>query len=113
MVHFMKEFRIVATLDYRGYYEDREAAKELNDQIADIAKHFNLAYTSRNRRVVDMPPEVSKRDNVVAFGTGKKLQLSWRCVTTPKGWENFCTNVNDYAKEKNYGTFYVYDSPCY
>lgn len=111
MFKFMKEFRVVTVIDYRGYNEDKEIVKELNDYFTDVAKHFRIAYSDYKRHVIDIPPEVLTRDNVVAFGTGKKLQLSWRCVTTPNNFKRFHDEVNDYVLDKKYALFTVYDAP--
>ena len=112
MFKFMVNFKVVTTINaYRGYNEDKEYVKELIDQFTDVAKHFGLAYTSLKRHVVDVPPEVRNRDNMTAFGTGKMLNLTWSCITTPTGWDRFCNEIDDYVKDKNYANFTVYYSP--
>lgn len=109
MFKFLKEFRVVTVMDYRGYNEDKEAIKELSDQFVDVVKHFSIGYSDYKRRVIDVPHEVRNRGNVTAFGTGKILQLSWKCVISPGKWQEFVNDVNDYVKDKNYATFTIYE----
>lgn len=111
MVSFMKEFRIVAVIDYHGYNEDKEKVAELNKQIDDIAKQFRLSYQTPKRRVYEIPQGMKKRDNMLLFGTGEKLQLTWRCATSWKWWWKFYNEANEYVKGKDYEHFTVFDSP--
>ena len=111
MFDFMIKFQVETITDYRGYYEDRDRVKELNDQFTDVAKHFKLAYSSYNRKIVNVLPGMKKRDNIVRFGTDQLLVLTWKCITTPEGWTEFCNGVNDYVKDKDYAKFTVYSCP--
>lgn len=111
MFKFFIKFRVITQLDYRGYNEDKEIVAERIGQFTDVCKHFEIAYTSSKRRVLDRQNPIRNEDNVIQFGTGKVLQLSWDCIITPKKWEEFCFEVNDYIKDKNYATFLVYSAP--
>lgn len=111
MFKFMVNFKVETTIDYRGYYEDHEDVKRLNDQFTDVARHFKMAYSSYNRKIVDVLPNMKTSDNIVAFGTGKLLVLTWKCITTPEGWIEFCNGVNDYVKDKDYANFTIYSCP--
>ena len=70
-----------------------------------------MAYTNSKRVVVKVPGHPNSADSIVKFGTGKVLQLSWDCIIAPEKWDEFCSEVNNYVKDKNYATFLVYSAP--
>ena len=111
MFKFFIRFKVVTEMDFRGYNEDKELVAERIEEFTDVCKHFSMAYTNSKRVVVKVPGYPNSADSIIKFGTGKILQLSWDCIIAPEKWEEFCSEVNNYVKDKNYATFLVYSAP--
>lgn len=111
MVSFFREFRIVTLWNYIDDEHMEETKRERQKQIDDICKHFGISWGKAKLRLIPIPENVMKHDNIVMFTRGTVVSVEWRCKTTLTKWVAFCKEINNYANDKNYADFDVYSSP--